>query len=181
TSDPYVKFKIGGKEVFRSKTIHKNLNPVWDEKVCLFIDSIKEPLYVKVFDYDFGLHDDFMGSAFLDLTTVDLNSSKDVALDLRDPQHSDHKLGTIHLTVALSPKDNICIDSNTIIKKNWKRSSKFQTQSLKLPDLHRRSQLSRGIVSITLIEGQELKAMDANGLSDPYVKFRLGHQKYKSK
>lgn len=23
--------------------------------------------------------------------------------------------------------------------------------------------------------------MDANGLSDPYVKFRLGHQKYKSK
>ncbi|OWK12399.1 MCTP1, partial [Cervus elaphus hippelaphus] len=23
--------------------------------------------------------------------------------------------------------------------------------------------------------------MDSNGLSDPYVKFRLGHQKYKSK
>lgn len=23
--------------------------------------------------------------------------------------------------------------------------------------------------------------MDANGLSDPYVKFRMGHQKYKSK
>uniref|UniRef100_A0A803KA54 Multiple C2 domains, transmembrane 1 n=1 Tax=Xenopus tropicalis TaxID=8364 RepID=A0A803KA54_XENTR len=181
TSDPYVKFKIGGKEVFRSKTIHKNLNPVWDEKVCLFIDSIKEPLYVKVFDYDFGLQDDFMGSAFLDLTTVELNSSKDVALELRDPQHSDHKLGTIHLAVSLSIKDNVCIDSNTIIKKNWKRSSKFQTQSLKLSDLHRRSQVSRGIVSITLIEGQELKAMDANGLSDPYVKFRLGHQKYKSK
>ncbi|XP_041424408.1 multiple C2 and transmembrane domain-containing protein 1 isoform X3 [Xenopus laevis] len=191
TSDPYVKFKIGGKEVFRSKTIHKNLNPVWDEKVCLFIDSLKDPLYVKVFDYDFGFQDDFMGSAFLDLTTVELNSSKDVALDLRDPQHSDHKLGTIHLTVAMSPKDNVCIDSplsilksteqNTIIKKNWKRSSKFQTQSLKLSDLHRRTQLSREIVSITLIEGQELKAMDANGLSDPYVKFRLGHQKYKSK
>ncbi|GAA6097736.1 multiple C2 and transmembrane domain-containing protein 1 isoform X1, partial [Tachysurus ichikawai] len=48
TSDPYVKFKIAGKEVFRSKTIHKNLNPVWDEKVTLLVDSIKEPLYVKV-------------------------------------------------------------------------------------------------------------------------------------
>lgn len=57
----------------------------------------------------------------------------------------------------------------------------FQTQSLRLSDLHRKSQLWRGIVSVTLIEGRELKAMDANGRSDPYVKFRLGHQKYKSK
>ncbi|XP_053330782.1 multiple C2 and transmembrane domain-containing protein 1 isoform X1 [Spea bombifrons] len=191
TSDPYVKFKIGGKEVFRSKTIHKNLNPAWDEKVCLLIDTLKEPLYVKVFDYDFGLQDDFMGSAFLDLTTLELQSTKDIALNLKDPQHPDHVLGTIHLSVLLSPKDNISIDSSLpiiksaeptmLIKKNWKRSSKFQTQSLRLTDLHRKTQLWRGIVSITLIEGQELKAMDANGLSDPYVKFRLGHQKYKSK
>lgn len=50
TSDPYVKFKIAGKEVFRSKTIHKNLNPVWDEKVTLLVDNIREPLYVKVSD-----------------------------------------------------------------------------------------------------------------------------------
>lgn len=48
TSDPYVKFKIGGKEVFRSKTIHKNLNPVWDERVSLLVETLSEPLYVKV-------------------------------------------------------------------------------------------------------------------------------------
>ncbi|XP_053557469.1 multiple C2 and transmembrane domain-containing protein 1 [Bombina bombina] len=181
TSDPYVKFKIGGKEVFRSKTIHKNLNPVWEEKVSLIIDNLKDPLYVKVFDYDFGLQDDFMGSAFLDLTTLELQSSRDIALKLKDPQHPDHILGTIFLSVCISPKDNVYVDSTMHIKKNWKRSSKFQSQSLRLPDLHRKSNLWRGIVSITLVEGQELKAMDANGLSDPYVKFRLGHQKYKSK
>lgn len=50
TSDPYVKFKIAGKEVFRSKTIHKNLNPVWEEKVSLLVESLREPLYVKVND-----------------------------------------------------------------------------------------------------------------------------------
>lgn len=48
SSDPYVKFKLAGKEVFRSKTIHKNLNPVWDEKTTLIVDSLSEPLYVKV-------------------------------------------------------------------------------------------------------------------------------------
>ncbi|XP_073446220.1 multiple C2 and transmembrane domain-containing protein 1 isoform X4 [Dendrobates tinctorius] len=168
TSDPYVKFKIGGKEVFRSKTIHKNLNPVWEEKVSLLIENLKEPLYVKVFDYDFGLQDDFMGSAFLDVTTLELQSSKDVALNLKDPQHPEHVLGTIYLSVVLSQKDKICLET-------------FQTQSLRITDLHRKAHLWRGVVSITLIEGQDLKAMDTNGLSDPYVKFRLGHQKYKSK
>lgn len=48
SSDPYVKFKLAGKEVFRSKTIHKNLNPVWEQKTTLIVDGLSEPLYVKV-------------------------------------------------------------------------------------------------------------------------------------
>ncbi|XP_045427709.1 multiple C2 and transmembrane domain-containing protein 1 isoform X14 [Pipistrellus kuhlii] len=168
TSDPYVKFKIGGKEVFRSKIIHKNLNPVWEEKACILVDHLREPLYVKVFDYDFGLQDDFMGSAFLDLTQLELNRPTDVTLPLKDPHYPDHDLGIILLSVTLTPKEG-------------EHRDVFQTQSLRLSDVHRKSHLWRGIVSITLIEGRDLKAMDSNGLSDPYVKFRLGHQKYKSK
>ncbi|XP_057595075.1 multiple C2 and transmembrane domain-containing protein 1 isoform X1 [Hippopotamus amphibius kiboko] len=217
TSDPYVKFKIGGKEVFRSKIIHKNLNPVWEEKACLLVGHLREPLYVKVFDYDFGLQDDFMGSAFLDLTQLELNRPTDVTLTLKDPHYPDHDLGIILLSVVLTPKEGehrdvqrsihsflhwrICEIKTMLMRKSWKRSSKelsenevvgsyfsvksffwrFQTQSLRLSDVHRKSHLWRGIVSITLIEGRDLKAMDSNGLSDPYVKFRLGHQKYKSK
>uniref|UniRef100_A0A4X1TGH3 C2 domain-containing protein n=1 Tax=Sus scrofa TaxID=9823 RepID=A0A4X1TGH3_PIG len=196
TSDPYVKFKIGGKEVFRSKIIHKNLNPVWEEKACLLVDHLREPLYIKVFDYDFGLQDDFMGSAFLDLTQLELNRPTDVTLTLKDPHYPDHDLGTILLSVILTPKEGehrdvssihsflhwrICEIKTMLMRKSWKRSSKLQTQSLRLSDVHRKSHLWRGIVSITLIEGRDLKAMDSNGLSDPYVKFRLGHQKYKSK
>ncbi|NWZ84390.1 MCTP1 protein, partial [Poecile atricapillus] len=217
TSDPYVKFKLGGKEVFRSKTVHKNLNPVWEEKANILIDNLREPLYIKVFDYDFGLQDDFIGSAFLDLTSLELNRQTDVTLSLKDPHYPDHDLGSIFLSVLLAPGDQR--EATMLMRKSWKRSSKhkyifphmtgnfwhriycpskcvsttvffvslnkyhytFQTQSLRLSDLHRKSQLWRGIVSVTLIEGRELKAMDANGLSDPYVKFRLGHQKYKSK
>lgn len=84
-----------------------------------------------------------------------------------------------------SPR-NIIPSTTAIFLKQKKKLTyfhviKFQTQSLRITDLHRKSHLWRGVVSVTLIEGQGLKAMDANGLSDPYVKFRLGHQKYKSK
>ncbi|XP_058132281.1 multiple C2 and transmembrane domain-containing protein 1 isoform X2 [Dasypus novemcinctus] len=212
TSDPYVKFKIGGKEVFRSKIIHKNLNPVWEEKVSILVDHLREPLYIKVFDYDFGLQDDFMGSAFLDLTQLKLKRPTDVTLPLKDPHYPDHDLGVILLSVILTPKEgeprDVELTENEVVGSYFSVKSFFwrtrgrpafpvlgfcraelqspycqnaQTQSLRLSDQHRKSHLWRGIVSITLIEGRDLKAMDSNGFSDPYVKFRLGHQKYKSK
>ncbi|XP_062272702.1 multiple C2 and transmembrane domain-containing protein 1-like isoform X4 [Scomber scombrus] len=166
TSDPYVKFKIAGKEVFRSKTIHKNLNPVWEERVSLLVETLRDPLYVKVFDYDFGLQDDFMGSAYLYMESLEHLRTLDVTLDLKDPQYPEHNLGSLELAVTLSPKEGDLRDAY---------------QSMRLSDVHRKAQLWRGIVSISLIEGRGFQPMDANGLSDPYVKFRMGHQKYKSK
>ncbi|XP_029018208.1 multiple C2 and transmembrane domain-containing protein 1 isoform X2 [Betta splendens] len=166
TSDPYVKFKIAGKEVFRSKTIHKNLNPVWDERVSLHVETLRDPLYVKVFDYDFGLQDDFMGSAYLYLESLEHQRTQDITLDLKDPQYPEHDLGSLELGVTVSPREGDVRDSY---------------QSMRLSDVHRKAQLWRGIVSISLIEGHGLQPMDANGLSDPYVKFRMGHQKYRSK
>ncbi|XP_071368351.1 multiple C2 and transmembrane domain-containing protein 1-like isoform X1 [Centroberyx affinis] len=171
TSDPYVKFKLSGKEVFRSKTIHKNLNPVWDERTTLIMDSLIEPLYVKVFDYDFGLQDDFMGSAYLSLESLEQQRTIPVTLVLTDHHHPEQDLGTLELAVTLTPKDSPIEETR----------DSTQQQSLRLSELHRKAQLWRGIVSIALIEGRDLIPMDPNGLSDPYAKFRLGHQKYRSK
>lgn len=183
SSDPYVKFKLAGKEVFRSKTIHKNLNPVWDEKTTLILDCLSEPLYVKVFDYDFGLLDDFMGSAYLYVESLEQQRTIPVTLVLKDPQYPDQDLGSLELAVTLTPKDSPVEerrDSTTmLLRRSWKRSTKQQSQ--RLSEMHRKWQLWRGIVSIALIEGRNLIPMDPNGLSDPYAKFRLGHQKYRSK
>lgn len=76
-------------------------------------------------------------------------------------------LHVVHLHTVYSAIDSFCVIQ--------------QQQSMRLSELHRKSQLWRGIVSIALIEGRNLIPMDPNGLSDPYVKFRLGNQKYKSK
>ena len=57
-----------------------------------------------------------------------------------------------------------------------KSAGSLESQARKL-----KMQIWSGIVNIVLVEGHDLMAMDDNGLSDPYVKFRLGQEKYKSK
>ncbi|KAJ8883485.1 hypothetical protein PR048_015329 [Dryococelus australis] len=56
-------------------------------------------------------------------------------------------------------------------------------RSTKLSDVNRRlkSQIWSSVVTIVLVEGKNLLPMDMDGFSDPYAKFRLGSEKYKSR
>lgn len=47
TSDPYFIFRVNGKEVFKSNTVKKNLNPVYDETFVVPIVSL--PLFLDFF------------------------------------------------------------------------------------------------------------------------------------
>ena len=47
TSDPYVKFKIGGKQLYKSRIVYKNLNPKWDEKFMLPVEDPFKPVQVR--------------------------------------------------------------------------------------------------------------------------------------
>ena len=73
TSDPYVKFKIGNKQLYKSKTVQKNLNPKWDEHFVLSIEDVLKPIQVKVYDYDRGSADDAMGCAEINLDDLQPN------------------------------------------------------------------------------------------------------------
>lgn len=48
TSDPYVKFKQGGRLLYKSKTVHKELNPVFDETFSVPIEDPFQPINIKV-------------------------------------------------------------------------------------------------------------------------------------
>ncbi|XP_063222777.1 multiple C2 and transmembrane domain-containing protein isoform X3 [Bacillus rossius redtenbacheri] len=168
TSDPYVKFKVGGRLLYKSKTIYRDLNPVWDETFLLPIEDPFMPVHIKVFDYDWGLQDDFMGSAYLDLTKFELGKPTDVTLSLRDPGKVEY-LGEILLNVTLYPRSQ-------------EDKDQYFQRSTKLSDVNRRlkSQIWSSVVTIVLVEGKNLLPMDVDGFSDPYTKFRLGNEKYKS-
>ena len=73
TSDPYVKVKIRGKCVYKSKIIHRNLNPLWNEKFELPVDDINTDLVFKVYDFDRLTADDDMGEASVDLGSLEVN------------------------------------------------------------------------------------------------------------
>ncbi|XP_033608246.1 multiple C2 and transmembrane domain-containing protein isoform X2 [Cryptotermes secundus] len=169
TSDPYVKFKVGGQLLYKSKTIYRDLNPIWDESFTLPIEDPFMPVHIKVFDYDWVLQDDFMGSAFLDLTKLELGKSSDITLTLCDPAKSEY-LGEIHLSATLWPRSQ-------------EDKDQYFQRNTKLCDVNRRlkSQIWSSVVTIVLVEGKNLLPMDIDGFSDPYAKFRLGNEKYKSK
>lgn len=48
SSDPYVKFNYKGKNIFKSSTIFKNLNPTWNEQFSHLIDDLSTPLQIDV-------------------------------------------------------------------------------------------------------------------------------------
>ena len=73
TSDPYVKFRYNNKLLYKSSTIYRDLRPRWYEKFALNIEDVSKFLYLKVYDYDFALKDDFMGEAYVDMGTLELD------------------------------------------------------------------------------------------------------------
>ncbi|XP_064650930.1 multiple C2 and transmembrane domain-containing protein 1-like isoform X5 [Lineus longissimus] len=180
TSDPYVKFKQDGKLLFRSRTMFKNLNPIWNEKFSTPIEDPFKVISLKTYDYDRGMHDDSMGNAEIDLTTLDLNTTQELKLMLGDPKSKEDYMGYLVVQCTLSPKSQDEKEQHhrhsVLLDPFFQRSMKLSEQAKRL-----KSQIWSSVVTIVLVEGYNLLPMDDNGLSDPFVKFKLGGEKYKSK
>lgn len=69
------------------------------------------------------------------------------------------------------------------VKEKMEDIHRYFQRTNRLADVNRKlkSQIWSSVVTIVLVEAKNLLPMDIDGLSDPYVKFRLGTEKYKSK
>ncbi|XP_049573017.1 multiple C2 and transmembrane domain-containing protein 2 [Syngnathus scovelli] len=174
TSDPYVKFKLEGKTIYKSKVVLKNLNPMWNENFSIPVRNLSQWLYVKVYDRDLTT-DDFMGSASILLSELDLDNVNELCLRLDDPNSLEDDMGEILLDISLKRRDE-----GSRRGPRWpqirKRSSRHSTR---LSESLRRSQLWTSVVKVTLVEGQDIPADMPTG--EVFVRFRLGEQRYKSK
>ncbi|XP_053514842.1 multiple C2 and transmembrane domain-containing protein 2 isoform X2 [Artibeus jamaicensis] len=177
TSDPYVKFKLNGKTLYKSKVIYKNLNPVWDEIVVLPIQSLDQKLRVKVYDRDLTTSD-FMGSAYVMLSDLELNRTTEHILKLEDPNSLEDDMGVIVLNLNLVVKQGDFKRHRWTNRKRLSASKSSLIRSLRLSEALRKNQLWNGIISITLLEGKNVSGGD---MTEIFVLLKLGDQRYKSK
>lgn len=177
TSDPYVKFKLNGKTLYKSKVIYKNLNPIWDEIVVLPIQSLDQKLRVKVYDRDLT-KSDFMGSAFVILRDLELNRTTERILKLEDPNSLEDDMGVIVLNLNLVVKQGDFKRHRWSNRKRLSASKASFMRNLRLSESLRKNQLWNGIISITLLEG---KNVSGGNMTEMFVQLKLGDQRYKSK
>ncbi|CAN9506874.1 unnamed protein product [Ophioblennius macclurei] len=168
TSDPYVKVKLDGKTFYKSKVVYKNLNPAWNETFSMPVKDLNQKLYIKVYDRDLTT-DDFMGSASVLLSDLELDKVNELSLPLDDPNSLEEDMGAVLLDLSLSLRAS---DSKRV-------NSGGMSQSLRLSDTLRKSQLWSSVVSVTLVEGLDLPLDNPGGQF--FVRFVLGEQRYKSK
>lgn len=100
-SDPYVVFKINGKEVHKSEVIKKTLNPEYNEKFIVGVGSRADDQFTfEVFDWNQLSTAKSLGTASLDLRNIQLVLPNDFLVPLSNKQNQ----GQIQLRVTFMPE-----------------------------------------------------------------------------
>lgn len=105
-SDPFVKVYLNDSEdsLFKSKTIKKTLDPVWDEKTSVEIfNRVNSTLTFKIRDWDFGaVQDDPLGQTVLDLSDINPITPSEYSLQITGP--NGEMGGTLNVKTSFRPK-----------------------------------------------------------------------------
>lgn len=97
-SDPYVKFQLNGKQVYKTETQKKTLHPSWNESFEVAVNSRTAAKFsLECFDWDRTDSDDLLGGSAIDLTRLTPFQAEEVHLPL------DGKSGTIRLKLLFKP------------------------------------------------------------------------------
>jgi hypothetical protein len=97
-SDPYCKFELNGKDVYKTKVQKKTLHPAWNEFFEIPVSSRTAAKFkVKVYDWDFGESPDFLGQSDINLELLDPFTAREYTY------HLDGKSGTIRLRMVFKP------------------------------------------------------------------------------
>lgn len=98
-SDPYCKFQLNGRQVYKSETQKKTLHPAWNEFFETNIPSRTAAQFkVEVWDWDRGDKDDLLGTSAINLDVLEPFEPQEVTLGL------DGKSGAIRLKMLFKPE-----------------------------------------------------------------------------
>ncbi|KAK7160158.1 hypothetical protein R3I93_007961 [Phoxinus phoxinus] len=176
TSDPFVKFKLDGKNIYKSKVVNKNLNPTWNECFSFHVRDLDQTVFLKVYDRDLRSND-FMGSSSFPLQQLELDKTIPMALSLEDPNSAEADMGMIIIEICLSIREEPAKRNKWQLRRKGS-FNKGQPVSQAQAGRLMKSQVWTGVYTVILVEGQD---MPDCGQGDVYVRFRLGDQRVRSK
>ena len=97
-SDPYCKFRLNDKEVFKTKVQKKTLHPAWNEFFEVSLPSRAAANFMcDVYDWDFGDKADHLGKVRIDLATLEPFQPQEASFPL------DGKSGAVRLKMLFKP------------------------------------------------------------------------------
>ncbi|XDV28760.1 hypothetical protein PO909_031975 [Leuciscus waleckii] len=176
TSDPFVKFKLDGKHIYKSKVVNKNLNPTWNECFSFPVRDLDQTVVLKVYDRDLRSND-FMGSSSFPLQQLELDKTITMTLSLEDPNSVEADMGVIIIETCLSTREEPAKRNKWLLRRKGS-FNKGQPVSQAQAGRLMKSQVWTGVYTVILVEGQD---MPDCGHGDIYVRFRLGDQRVRSK
>lgn len=102
-SDPYVRAVIRGDvDVFTTKVVQNNLNPVWDEvhEFHVYNDS-SDVLYITIYDRDKAQSDDVLGKCELSIASLPRNACLNIQRQL--VISGKRRAGILHMVIEYKP------------------------------------------------------------------------------
>jgi len=180
----------------RSKTINNDLNPIWNEHFEFIVeDADTQTVTVKIYDDDGIQESDLIGCAQVRLKDLQPGKVKDVWLKLvkdLEIQRDRKDRGQVHLELLYCPFDmkdeapnpfapQFTMTSLERTMTNMENRSGGSSFDMMSSSRKKKEIIMRGVLSVTVISGEDLPAMDRNGKSDPYVVLSLKKSKTKYK
>lgn len=179
----------------RSKTINNDLNPIWNEHFEFIVeDADTQTVTVKIYDDDGIQESELIGCAQVTLKDLQPGKVKDVWLKLvkdLEIQRDRKDRGQVHLELLYCPFD-MKEETPNPFRQQFSMTSLERTMTSmengsgsngfnRLSSRKKKEIIMRGVLSVTVISGEDLPAMDMNGKSDPYVVLSLKKSKTKYK
>ncbi|KAL6556736.1 Synaptotagmin-5 [Orobanche gracilis] len=197
-SDPFAKICIRPlcDRTKTSKTIDNQINPIWNEHFEFEVEDIStQKLTVKVYDDEGIQAAELIGCAQIPLLNIEPGKVKDVWLKLvkdLEIQIDNKKRGQVHLELLYCPLNSENKFGNpfdpdfrlTSLEKALKQATndgRADVSGLPKSNSTRNDIITRGVLSVTVVSGEDLSATDFMGKSDPFVVLTMKKSDQKNK
>ncbi|KAK6140689.1 hypothetical protein DH2020_025571 [Rehmannia glutinosa] len=200
-SDPFAKIFIRPlrDRTKTSKTIDNQINPIWNEHFEFEVEDVTtQHLTVKIYDDEGVQAAELIGCAQIPLRNLEPGEVKDVWLKLvkdLDIQRDNKNRGQVHLELMYCPLSGESKFRNpfdpdfrlTSLEKALKQvtsdDGSADSSGPPKPNSSMKSDvvIVRGVLSVTVVSGEDLPVTDFMGKSDPFVVLTMKKSEQKNK